>query len=326
VGSTIATGQVLRESVGLLETIEQVEKAMKAAGTSQPADPGKRRGWGVACAFKNVGLGGPLPDSAGAEVELTADGRCIVRAGAAENGQGLPAVLAQIAAQELGVPYSRVEVILGDTGQTLDGGATTASRQTFVTGNAVRLAAIRLRESLARREGRETRAQAIYTAPPTVDVETPGDTHFAYGYGTQAAEVEVDVETGEVRVLRVIAAHDVGKAINPLGVEGQLEGGVLMGLGYALMEELGLDEGLVRNDNFARYKVPTIEQRPRITPLIVESPAAAGPYGAKGVGEITSIPTAPAITNAIHAAVGVRITRLPATPERVREALKEGSD
>ena len=371
VGSTIATGQVLRESVGLLETIEAVEKALKAAGPSQPADPGKRRGWGVACAFKNVGLGGPLPDSAGAEVELTADGRCIVRAGAAEMGQGLPAVLAQIAAQELGVPYERVEVILGDTGQTLDGGATTASRQTFITGNAVRLAAIRLRESLAgaaaeelgvppdalvfdlssvfspqssassgprsavrdqtltlaevvalaHREGRPTRYQAIYTAPPTVPVETPGDTHFAYGYGTQAAEVEVDIEIGQVRVLRVIAAHDVGRAINPLGVEGQLEGGVLMGLGYALQEELELDEGRVVNDTFARYKVPGIEQRPQIMPIIVESPAAAGPYGAKGVGEITSIPTTPAITNAIHAATGVRITRLPATPARLLEAL-----
>ncbi len=372
VGSTIATGQVLRESVGLLETIERVQEAIQAVGPTQPdpllsrhpCSPTRRRGWGVACAFKNVGLGGPLPDSAGAEVELTADGRCIVRAGAAENGQGLLAVLAQIAAQELGVPYERVAVILADTGQTLDGGATTASRQTFITGNAVRLAAIRLRESLAgaaaeelsvppdalvfeqssvlspqsaasgrsltlmeavalaQREGRPTREQVVYTAPPTVPVETPGDTHFAYGYGTQAAEVEVDTETGQVRVLRVIAAHDVGRAINPLGVEGQLEGGVLMGLGFALQEELELDEGLVVNDSFARYKVPTIEQRPQITPIIVEAPAAAGPYGAKGVGEITSIPTAPAITNAIHAAVGVRVTRLPVTPARLREALR----
>jgi CO/xanthine dehydrogenase Mo-binding subunit len=112
----------------------------------------------------------------------------------------------------------------------------------------------------------------------------------------------------------------VGKAINPMGVEGQLEGGVMMGLGYALMEELELDEGLVGNDTFARYKVPGIDQRPEITPVIVEAPAAAGPYGAKGVGEITSIPTTAAITNAIHAATGARITRLPAVPKRVLEA------
>jgi len=366
VGSTIATGQVLRESVGLLETIERVAEAMCVEqAVSLPHDPGKRRGWGVACAFKNVGLGGPLPDSAGADVELTTDGRCIVRAGAAEIGQGLPAVLAQVAAQELGVPYERVQVILADTGQTLDGGATTASRQTFVTGNAVRLAAIRVRESLAgavaeelgappdtltfadglvygsrqsvsggraltlaeavvlaHREGRSTREQVVYTAPPTVDVETPGDTHFVYGYGTQAAQVEVDLETGQVRVLRVIAAHDVGRAINPLGVEGQLEGGVLMGLGYALTEELELSEGRVVNDTFARYKVPGIDQRPHIVPIIVACPAAAGPYGAKGVGEITSIPTTAAITNAIHAAIGVRITALPATPARVLQALR----
>lgn len=361
VGSTIATGQVLQESVGLLETIERVAEAMRDAEASQPADPTQRRGWGVACTFKNVGLGGPLPDSAGADVELTTAGRCLVRAGAAEIGQGLPAVLAQIAAQELGVPYDRVAVILADTGQTLDCGPTTASRQTFITGNAVRRAAIRVRESLAgaaaeelgappdtlvfadgrvraadgdrsltlteaivvaQREGRATRAQDIYTAPPTVGVETPGDTHFAYGYGTQAAEVKVDVETGQVRVLRVIAAHDVGHAINPLGVEGQLEGGVMMGLGYALTEEIELDEGRVVNDTFARYKVPGIEQRPRITSIIVEDPAAAGPYGAKGVGEITSIPTTAAITNAIHAATGARITQLPATPQRVLEALQ----
>ncbi len=373
VGAVTATGQVLRESVGLLETMDQVEKAVRdlepevwqpEAGYREPA-ANKRRGWGVACAYKNVGLGGGSGDSAGAEVELTDDGGAIVRAGAAEVGQGLVGVVAQIVAEELGVAYQDIEVILGDTGQTLDGGATTASRQSFITGNAVRLAARQVRQNLAgavaeeldvspdqltfregrisgpegrsialdeaialarredRREGRSLKASCVYTSPPTVPLGQEGDAHFAFGYATQAACVEVNVTTGEVRVLQVIAAHDVGRAINPMAVEGQLEGGVVMGLGYALLEEFKLEEGMVLSDSLARYRIPDISLRPEIRPLIVEARTTEGPYGAKGVGEITSIPTAAAITTAIYDAVGVRVYSLPATVDRIRNALEQ---
>jgi len=136
--------------------------------------------------------------------------------------------------------------------------------------------------------------------------------------------VEVDTESGAVRVLKVVAAHDVGRAINPRAVVGQLEGGVVMGMGFALGEELLLEEGHIRNADLRRYQVPRSVSMPEVIPILVEAPSSEGPFGAKGVGEITSIPTAPAITNAIYAAVGARITSLPATPEKVRGDRKKG--
>ena len=364
VGATTATGQVLRESVGLLETINRVEEAI--SNTQYPIC-NIQSGWGIACAYKNVGLGGGAPDCAGAEVELTDDEgqlrwHAIVRAGAAEVGQGLVGVLALVAAEELGLPYDQVEVLVADTDQTLDGGATTASRQSFITGNAVRLAAQRVREALAqaaseeldaapdslafkdgrihagersislaqavalaKEEGREVRASVVYEAPKTVPLGEVGDMHFAFGYATQAALVEVDTDTGDVEVLKVIAAHDVGRALNPLAVAGQIEGGVVMGLGIALQEEFVMEEGVPTSTSLARYKIPTIERTPEIVPIIVEDKASEGPYGAKGIGEIPSIPTAPAIINAIYNATGIRIYSLPATPKKVLDALEEAS-
>jgi len=362
VGAVTATGQLLRDSVGFPETIERVDAAVRAMGEEvlRPSAPHRRRGWGYACNLKNVGLGGGIPDSAGATVAVDEEGRVEVRIGAAEIGQGVVAIAAQIAAEVLGVPLERVDLIVGDTALTPDGGATTASRQTFITGNAVRLAAEQVRailaaaaseelqtppdrlrflggkiESpagqslplgaaarLAAQEGRPACSTQIYTPPPTTPLGEPGDDHFAYGFATQAALVEVDPETGEVEVLRVVAAHDVGRAVNPQAVVGQVEGGVMMGIGYALSEELLLEEGHIRNPDLRRYRVPRAPRTPEVIPILVEAPSAEGPFGAKGVGEITSIPTAPAITNAIYAAVGARITRLPATPERILEAMQ----
>jgi selenium-dependent xanthine dehydrogenase len=362
VGAVTVTGQKLRESVGLLETIERVEEARGALGEAAPPSPNLRRGWGVASAYKNVGLGGGVADSAGVEVELLDDGRAQVRAGAAEVGQGLVSVLAQIVAQELGVEYHKIEVVVGDTDLTPDGGATTASRQSYISGNAARLAAQKLKDTLrqavseeldtapgdlvfasgsvvgsagkemrlteairlAKTEGLSITAREVYTPPKTVPLGEKGDTHFAYGYATQAAQVEVDINSGTVKVLRVIAAHDVGAAVNPLGVEGQVEGGIVMGLGYALMENFTLREGVPDKTTLSRYRIPTFGEMPHMTAIVVEHPTADGPYGAKGVGEITSIPTAPAITNAIYDAVGVRIFSLPATPEAILSGLKKG--
>jgi xanthine dehydrogenase molybdenum-binding subunit len=145
--------------------------------------------------------------------------------------------------------------------------------------------------------------------------------HFAFSFAAQAAEVEVNVQTGEVRVLRVIAANDVGKAINPLGLQGQVEGGVVMGLGNALTENFIVENGYVVTDRLARYRIPTIAQTPEIVSIVVEDPTTDGPYGAKGVGEISSIPTTPAVTNAIYNAVGVRVDRLPVDQEVIAKAL-----
>jgi len=370
VGSTTSTGQVLRESVGLLETIDRVEREVRRLDPNacilhplQESKPVREnathfRAWGVACAYKNVGLGGGAPDTAGARVEVDLNGHVLVRAGAAEVGQGLVGVLAQIVAEELGVDYTQVDVLLGDTALTPDGGPTTASRQTYITGNATRLAAMQVREAIARavaeeldvapealvfeegsvrsdkrslslaeaaaiahREGRKLQAQVIYKPPKTVPLGEKGDMHFAFGYTTQAAEVEVDISTGEVKVLRVVAAHDVGRAINPLALAGQIEGGIVMGLSLALLEEFPQVKSIPQATNLARYKIATATHKPQIVEIVVEDPTADGPYGAKGTGEITSIPTPPAITNAIYNACGARIYSLPATREKVLAAL-----
>jgi xanthine dehydrogenase molybdenum-binding subunit len=356
IGSVTNTGQTLRESAGLLECLERVEDEMRRrvhgdhpfrARVVEGA-PHLRRAWGLAAAYKNTGLGGGAPDKASAEVELYPDGAAEVRTSSAEIGQGLVAVLQLIAAEELALPPGRVRVLLSDTDLTPDGGPTTASRQTYVTGNAVRHAAqvvrqaltsalserydvppseIRFHEGLAQvnghqvglgeavrllnEEGREARALYEYWAPPTQALGTGGDMHFAYSFAAQAAEVEVNLETGEVRVLRVVAAHDVGRALNPLGLLGQVEGGIMMGLGNALTEHFIVEQGRVFTDRLARYRMPGITHTPEIVSIVVEHPTAEGPYGAKGIGEISSIPTTPAITNAIYNACGVRVRRLP---------------
>lgn len=368
VGAVTATGQLLRDSVGLPETIDRVDEAVRALGESvlRPSAPHKRRGWGFACNMKNVGLGGGAADTAGATVLVKANGRVEVRIGAAEVGQGVVAIAAQIAAEVLGVAPADVDMVVGDTALTPDGGATTASRQTFVTGNAVRRAAEQARGILAavasehleaapdrlafgegqvrvagramplceavrlareaglgQEDGPEAAVGAtyIYTPPPTTGLGEPGDDHFAFGFATQAALVEVDTQSGAVQVLKVVAAHDVGRAINPQAVIGQMEGGVVMGMGYALSEELILEAGHVRNDDLRTYKVPRSLGMPEVIPILVEATSADGPFGAKGLGEITSIPTAPAITNGIYAAVGVRVKELPCTAERLRKGL-----
>ncbi len=361
VGSVTNTGQILRDSVGLVECIDKVEKEMKRLGGDEPFKtktvPGAayfKRAWGFAVAYKNTGLGGGAPDKAGADAELLRDGTFQVRTSSAELGQGLPTVLRLIAAETLEQDPENISVLLSDTDLTPDGGPTTASRQTFVSGNAVRQAAQALRqiitselaeiydvppeeiryvEGLAQvgqqtltmaeaaekilASGRTPCATVTYWAPATSPLGTGGDMHFAFSFAAQAAEVEVNTRTGEVTVLRVISGNDVGYAINPLGLRGQIEGGVMMGLGHALTENFQVEEGRVISDRLARYRMPSIALTPEITPLVIEHNVSTGPYGAKGVGEIVIIPTAPAITNAIHNAVGVRIDRLPVDQEKV---------
>jgi xanthine dehydrogenase molybdenum-binding subunit len=361
IGSTTNTGQLLTESVGLLECIQQVQTQLNTHTNGDPFEsrvvPGAshlRRAWGFAVAYKNTGLGGGAPDKAAAEVELCADGVFEVRTSSAEIGQGLVTVLQLIVAQEFATSPGKVRVLLSDTDLTPDGGPTTASRQTYVSGNAARMAAqvlrqaitttmaerydcppqeVRFEEGLVRlnghsvpmkiiydemnAEGRSPRALYEYWAPTTNPLGEAGDMHFAYSFAAQAAEVEVNTRTGLVRVLNVIVANDVGKALNPLGLQGQVEGGVVMGLGNALTELFIVEEGRVITDRLARYRIPSIVQTPEIHSIVVEHPTEDGPYGGKGVGELSSIPTTPAITNAIYNAVGVRVDKLPVDQEQI---------
>jgi xanthine dehydrogenase molybdenum-binding subunit len=355
-GAVTNTGQLLTESVGLLECIDKVETDMrKRAENLNPfavrtiaGKPNLRRAWGFAVAFKNTGLGGGAPDKAGAEVELYEDGTLEARTSSAEIGQGLVTVLQLIAAEEMGMPVDKVHVLLSDTDLTPDGGPTTASRQTYVTGNAVRHTTIQLREAIKatlaeiydcapdkikfveglaqvngkeipmgevakimKREGRDPKVLYEYWAPKTQPLGTGGNMHFAYSFATQAVEIELDTDTGQVRVLQAITANDVGKAINPLGLQGQAEGGVIMGIGHVLTEEFIVENGQVVTDHLSRYRMPSIGQVPPITSYIIEHPTAEGPYGGKGVGEVSTIPTSPAVTNAIYNACGIRIKKLP---------------
>jgi len=382
VGSITNTGQVLRESVGLTECIDKVDAEMRKYnpdpfkplaesdasltayhapnGTGQGAQGYWVRAWGFAAAYKNTGLGGGAPDISGADVELYADGTFQVRSSAAELGQGLVTVMRLVVSEEMSVPPEQVRVLVMDTDLTPNGGPTTASRQTFVTGNASRYAARTLRDQITalmaekydvRPEqirfedgivhvnghslnyaeiykemtalGQQPRVRYMYEAPKTQPLGTGGDMHFAFSFGVQAAEVEVNRLTGEVRVLRIISANDVGMAVNPLGLQGQVEGGVMMGLGNALTEEFIVENGYVVTDHLARYRIPGIMLTPEITSIIVEHPVEAGPYGAKGVGEISSIPTTPAITNAIYNAVGVRVDKLPVDQELIAREIWE---
>ncbi|HEX6271110.1 MAG TPA: molybdopterin cofactor-binding domain-containing protein [Anaerolineales bacterium] len=370
VGSITNTGQELRESVGLIECIDKVSSAMcQVSGLpredlfephSASDTPHLVRSWGFAAAYKNTGLGGGAPDKSGAEVELYENGTFEVRSSSAEMGQGLVTVMRLTVAEEMAVSPEQVRVLVMDTDLTPNGGPTTASRQTYVTGNASRFAAKTLRDAITatlaekydvrpeqirfeygiihanghsmtyaevaqemKSMGQHPRALYEYEAPKTQPLGTGGDMHFAFSFGVQAAEVEVNKLTGEVRVLKVISANDVGMAVNPLGLQGQVEGGVMMGLGNCLTEEFIMDNGNVVTDHLARYRIPSIMLTPEITSIIVEQPTAEGPYGAKGVGEICSIPTTPAITNAIYNAVGVRVDKLPVDQELIAREIWE---
>jgi selenium-dependent xanthine dehydrogenase len=364
-GETTATGQLLRESVGLLKTIEHVDRDMRAGqnGGFQWGwrEGNKGYGWGIACAYKNTGLGGGAPDRSVAEVEVFENSIAEVRTSSADMGQGLTAVLAQITAEELGLPVNQVRVLLSDTDLTPDGGPTTASRQTYVSGNAARHAAVVMREALTavaaeqmsvapeairfeggqvryngtavelgevvkwmRQQGLDAKARYAYDAPETQPLGTGGDMHFAFSYATQAALVEVDLDTGAVKVLKIVAANDVGRAINPRTLEGQVEGGITMGLGNCLTEQYIVEDGVPWSTLFARYKIPSIKYTPEIISHLVEEQISTGPYGAKGVGEITSINTTPAIANAIYHATGIRVYRIPVDQDALLRAIRSG--
>ena len=295
-----------------------------------------------------------LPNPSTIRVGLKANGRIALHQGAVDIGQGSNTIVTQICADALGAPIDRFDLVSGDTSITPDCGKTSASRQTFVTGKAAYMAGIELRRAILHLAGAcdyavidfraggsqcQGRGQAAHLSlhdlpldkhgyvltaeatfdPPTspLDENGQGNPYAVYGFGAHMAEIAVDMELGTVRVLKVTAAHDVGRAINPTLIEGQIEGGAAQGLGMALMEEFFPGKG----ENLHDYLIPSAGDMPPVESILIEDPSSVGPYGAKGIGEQAVIPTAPAILNAIHDAIGVRIRRLPATPDRVRAAI-----
>jgi len=285
------------------------------------------RGAGFAAGFKNVGFSFGYQENCWAKVELHGNGsieKVIVHHGGAEVGQGTHTVMAQMAAQVIGIPTNKVTVIGSDSATQGNPGSSSASRMTYMAGNAIKGAAEAALEKW-RAEEHPAVAEFKYLAPPTthMDSETGYSTpNFSYAYVAQAVEVEVDMETGHVHVLRVVSADDVGKAINPELVIGQIEGAIVQAHGYAVTEDFKTRDGRVLSDQLSTYLLPTVLDIPeKIESVIVEVPDPNGPWGARGMGELPFLPYAPALAAAIHDATGVWINELPFTPERVLRAL-----
>ena len=360
VGSVTATGQTLAASVGIGECLDAVEQSYRKARSSlrnKDVSPFTRRGVGIGAMWYGIGNTGAQNPST-AQIEMDLDGGVTLYTGCADIGQGSTTVLGQIAAGTLGLAPGDIRMMVGDTKMTTNAGATSASRQTYISGNAVKDAAAKLADVLlteavdvmkvpknslvvnggfvmhkddpgrripfsklagrAQRKGIPLRWQGYFdpVTTPLDPVTGRGEPYATYAYACHVAEVTVDITTGEVTVDRVVAAHDVGRAIHPQGVVGQICGGVAMGMGFALMEEFTPGVTASMKD----YHIPTANDMPEVVPIIVESAEPTGPFGAKGVGEPALIPTAPAILNAISDALGKRITHLPANLERVLEA------
>ncbi|QND61276.1 molybdopterin-dependent oxidoreductase [Mesorhizobium huakuii] len=358
-GSETVTGQGLESGVGIAECLGALrphwERAEADADAFNSQNRDKKRGVGVASCWYGCG-NTSLPNPSTIRVGIAADGTVVLHQGAVDIGQGSNTVITQICADALGLPLERFRLKSADTAISPDAGKTSASRQTFVTGKAAEKAGRALREKILRfanvsekaslqldgaaiviREGEATRRIDLATLdvdadgfvfraeetydPPTLplDAKGQGKPYAVYGYGAQIAELEVDLKLGTVKLIKITAAHDVGRAINPLLVEGQIEGGIAQGIGMALMEEYIPG----RTENLHDYLIPTIGDVPPIETILVEVPDPEGPFGAKGLGEHVLIPTAPAILNAIRHATGVLVTKVPATPTRIRAAIRE---
>jgi xanthine dehydrogenase D subunit len=345
-GGWLPTGQVVPEPAPVAELLERVGgfPLPPADGGADPRElpggvantthgEGVRRGVGYAVAFKNVGYSEGFDDYSTARVRMTADAdgpRVEVHTAAVEVGQGLLTVQAQIARTELGV--ERVVVLPADT-SVGSAGSTSASRQTYVTGGAVRAACEAVREQLAELgadlDDHDALAELLRERPveatiewhhrPTVplDENGQGDAHLQFAFSAHRAVVDVDVELGLVRVVELATAQEVGRAINPQALEGQIEGGSAQGLGLALMEEIVVRDGEVLNASFTDYLIPTTLDMPRVRIEVLEHADPAAPYGLKGVGEPPNISTPPAVVAAVRAATGADLARIPVRPEHI---------
>lgn len=357
-GVPTVCGQVFAQGVGIKACLEALRPAWAAeraaAATFNASQSAQRRGVGVAAGWYGCG-NTSLPNPSTIKCGIRADGTLVLHQGAMDIGQGANTVITQIFATSFGVPVQKVVLMDADTSITPDAGKTSASRQTFVSGNAARLSGAALRAAILARlnagegarltlvegailvedqgstrrldlttlapdaEGFVLRAEETYD-PPTkpLNADGQGSPYAQFGYAAHLAVVEVDMALGTLRPVKFVAAHDVGHAINPMLVEGQVHGGIAQGLGMALMEEYIPG----RTENLHDYLIPTIGDIPLIETIIIEEPDVHGPFGAKGLGEHVLIPTAPALLNAIKAATGARLTQLPATPSRLRAAIK----
>jgi CO/xanthine dehydrogenase Mo-binding subunit len=334
-GSILSVNSIVPEGVTIKPVVEACAEHAgwtkdKSGWTAPPKmkDDGViKRGRGTACAFKNVGFSYGALESCHAIIELEGDEeieRVVLHHAGADVGQGAHTVFKQFAAEALNVPPEKISLIVSDTAFTGNSGSSSASRMTFMSGNSIKGAA---EEALRKWEAGEHPVTVEYTyyAPPTTHMDpVTGECYpnVTYGYVAEIVELEVDTETGEIRLLKVYCANDVGKAINPMQVVGQIEGCIVQAAGYVLMENFIEENGNVVTDTLSKYLIPTVQDIPvEVESIVLELADPLGPYGARGMAEMPYLPLAPAIMDALHDATGVWFHEFPLTPERVLRGL-----
>jgi CO/xanthine dehydrogenase Mo-binding subunit len=334
-GDTLNVGTPAPGRVSIVECIKAARDRFRWSPSTptlptierKKSEEGMVRGRGFACGFKNVGFSFGYQENSWARVELhgkTGIESVVVWHAGAEVGQGTHTVMAQFAAEVVGVPFGKVTVVTSDSATMGNPGSASASRLTFMSGNAIRGAAEAALDKW-KTEERPAIAEYTYLAPKTTpfDKETGYSTpNLSYAYVAQAVELEVDVDTGFIKLLRVVSADDVGQAINPALVQGQIEGAVVQAEGYVLTENFITKNGRILTDQFSTYLIPTVLDIPdSVESVIIEVPEPNGPFGARGLGELPFLPIAPAIAAAVHDATGVWFNEFPLTPERILRGL-----
>jgi CO/xanthine dehydrogenase Mo-binding subunit len=336
-GDLLSVGTPLPKGVSIKQVVETCAKKAgwthdKEKGWRKPTNPNKKsgyltRGLGFACGYKNVGFSFGAPENCWAIIELYGGSeieKVVLRHAGAEVGQGSHTAFVIMAARALNVPIRKVNLIASDTAETLNSGSVSASRMTFMAGNAIKGAA---EEALIKWKNEERPAIAAFQYwPPKTSLYDPetgkSEPNFAYGYVAEAVESEIDTETGEIHITNVICVDDVGAAINPQQVEGQVEGAVVQASGYALLENFIQKNGHTFTSKFSTYLIPTVLDIPdKVEAVLLEYPDPIGPWGARGMGEMPYLPFVPAVTSSIHDALGIWFDEFPLTAERISHAI-----
>jgi CO/xanthine dehydrogenase Mo-binding subunit/aerobic-type carbon monoxide dehydrogenase small subunit (CoxS/CutS family) len=339
-GDVTFSGQRVEYSVGIRDTValcrDRMYEVLKDYEGQYPNGT-KVLGWGMASGYKNVGVGKGVPDDGGAILTKTVDGKIELRVSGIDMGQGFRTAMRQLAAEALDEGLENIYLINGDTNLTPKHGQAVSERQTLNSGNAVVRAAKLLREKLEQdpwKQGKTRSARYDYVAPKTYALHDhegriKAGVHYrnypSYAYTTQGVILEVDTASGKIKVLKIVAVHDVGRAINPHIIEGQIEGSCSMGIGYALTEHFDVVEGRPTEKYYGKLGMPTIDETPEYELILVEDPEPEGPFGAKGISEVATVPMTPAIMNAVYRATGLRFFTLPITPEAVLDGLRKGN-
>ena len=328
-GAFLSVGTPLPKGVTINKVVDKCEVEVNQSQIAHQVSENDYllRGTGIACAFKNVGFSFGAPEQCTATVELIGGAevqQAILHHAGADVGQGAHTVMVQMAAETLGLPVEKIRLIASDTAFTEDSGSASASRMTFMAGNSIKGAC---EMALAKWMAEERPAIATYQyRPPRTTPMDPqtgkSEPNFAYGYVAQGVTLEVDIETGLIRLLEVISVNDVGRAVNPLNVQGQIEGGVVQASGYAILENFIQKDGFVKTPFLSTYLIPTVNDVPgQVKSVILENADPIGPYGARGMAEMPFLPLAPAVIDALHQATGVWFYEFPLTPERVLRGL-----